>query len=77
MSIFDSISAERKRQILLQTQDGLISELVPLLIRNAIDPWAFDETDPEPHIAGKANPIDEARCYQICDALQIIAEKLS
>jgi|LakMenEpi03Aug12_release.lakeMendotaPanAssembly.Ray.scaffolds.fasta_scaffold3610885_1 hypothetical protein len=77
MELFDNLPDERKRAILLQTQEGLLFELVPLIVRNGIDPSDFDELNPTATVEELANTIDAARIYQICESLEIIRTKLS
>lgn len=76
MRLFDDLTDERKRAILLQTQEGLLFELIPLLLRNGIDPSAFDESNPEDGAEAALNVVDQARIYQICESLAIIRNKL-
>ena len=76
MSLFDSLSTERKVVVLNQTKEGLISELVPMLLRNGIDPSLVNTASPEDAIDG-LNLTDEVRIYKICEGLEIIAAKLA
>jgi hypothetical protein len=77
MELFDNLPDERKRAIFLQTQEGLLFELIPLIVRNGIDPSDFDESNPAATVEEIANTIDATRIYQICESLEIIRTKLS
>lgn len=77
MSLFSSLSAERKITMLKQAQDGLVSELIPMLLRNGIDPdGTFDTADPEATIGGLMLD-DETRIIKICQGLEIIKADLA
>lgn len=76
MGLFDNLSKERKIMILNQTQEGLIAEVIPMLLRNGIDPTLLDTADPAILIDG-FDLMDEARIYKICEGLELIKQKLA
>lgn len=76
MSFFNTLSNATKISVLQASREQLSTELTAILLRNGIDPEAFDFTDEEA-LSNYVMLGDTVRVEQICTGLQIIATKLA